>query len=202
MQEHVIKTYSFGELSEEAQQTALEKFYDINVDFEEWSECIIDDAKELGSLMGIEIRNIFYSGFYSQGDGACFEGSYAYQKGGLKAIKEYAPQDQELHRIARGLQAIQRPNFYQLSATVKQSGHYMHSHCTDINVLKETDYDSWHPDWDITDGISELLRDFMDWIYRQLDKEYEFQTGKEQIKDTILANDYQFNKDGTFNTCY
>lgn len=198
MQTHEIVTYSFGELSEEAQQTALEKFYDINVDFEDWSECIIEDATVIGALIGIDIRNIYYSGFYSQGDGACFEGSYHYQKGGLKAIKEYAPQDTEVHRIARDLQGIQRRNFYQLVATVKQSGHYYHEFCTDIQVEKE--YEAANDE--AIDEITELLRDFMRWIYRSLDREYEFQTEKEQVKDTILANDYQFNKDGTFNTCY
>ena len=198
MQEHVIKTYSFKELSEEAQQTAIEKLYDINVDDEFWSECILDDAKEIGQLIGIAIKNIYYSGFYSQGDGACFEGSYAYQIGGLKALKEYAPEDKELHRIARRLQEIQAINFYQLEASVKQSGHYYHEFCTDIQVDRHYECAN---DYAIEE-ITELLRDFMHWIYRQLEQEYEFQTSEEQIQDTILANDYQFNINGTFNMFY
>jgi hypothetical protein len=185
--------YRFEELSEDVQQTTLEKYYDINVDYEDWNECILDDAKTIGALIGIQVDRIYYSGFYTQGDGACFEGSYTYQKGGLKALTEYAPQDTELHRIARGLQNIQRPYFYQLTATVEHSGHYYHDGCTLIAV--ERDYES--VDYDTQEELSEILRDFMRWIYRQLESEYEFQTDEEQVKETILMNDYQFNENGT-----
>lgn len=195
MQIHEIKTYSFNELSEEAQQTAIEKLYDINVDLDDWGEYILDDAKEIGQLIGIAIKNIYYSGFYSQGDGACFEGYYHYQIGGLKALKEYAPEDKELHRIAQELQELQKRNFYKLEASVKQSGHYSHDGCTVIDA-------GYDVAWETTDALSELLRDFMKWIYRQLEQEYEFQTSEEQIRETILANDYQFNINGTFNMCY
>jgi hypothetical protein len=198
MQEHVIKTYSFGELSEEAQQTALEKNYDINVDFEDWSECIIDDATEIGALMGIEIKNVYFNGFWSQGDGACFEGNYEYRKGSVKAVCDYAPVDLTLHRIVKCLQVTQRLNFYQLNASITQSGHYTHEGCTAIDVLRN--YNS--ATLEATEDISELLRDFMRWIYKQLEQEYAFQTEAEQIKDTIIANDLQFNADGSFNTCY
>jgi hypothetical protein len=194
MQTHTFVTYSFEELSEEAQQTAIEGLYEINVDFEDWSECILDDAREIGKLIGINIKNIYFSGFWSQGDGACFEGYYKYKIGGLKALKEYAPLDKELHRIAKGLQDLQRPHFYRLSATIKQSGHYYHEGCTLIDAGYEVD-------WDTSDALGELLRDFMRWIYKQLQDEYDYQTERTQIEDTILANDYQFNKEGKLSRC-
>ena len=196
-QTHCYTTYAFEELTPEAQETAIETCHEINVDDDYWHESTIDDAKTIGALIGIEIDNIYFSGFWSQGDGACFEGSYEYKKGGLKAIKEYAPRDAELHRIAKGLQDLQRVNFYKLSATVRQSGHYYHENCTEINT--EKDYECI--DQDTSDELAELLRDLMKWIYRALESDYEFQTGEAQILDTILANEYEFNKDGTFNRC-
>ena len=54
---------------------------------------------------------IWFRGFWSQGDGACFEGAYAYVRGATVGIRAHAPQDNELHRIVDTLQAIQRRNF-------------------------------------------------------------------------------------------
>ena len=63
---------------------------------------------------------IWFSGFWSQGDGACFEGRYAYAPRASLRIRDYAPRDTELHRIADALQALQRLNFYQLTASFRR----------------------------------------------------------------------------------
>jgi hypothetical protein len=75
---------------------------------------------------------IYFSGFSSQGDGACFEGTYRYKKGSVKAIKAHAPQDKELHRIAKGLQEAQRPTRYSITANIKHRGRYYHPGCMEI----------------------------------------------------------------------
>jgi hypothetical protein len=80
-----------------------------------------------------------------------------------------------------------------LEASVKHRGHYYHEFCTEISVDR---YDIY-PTEDAEEWVTELLRDFMRWIYRQLESEYEFQTSEEQIKETILINEYEFNEDGT-----
>jgi hypothetical protein len=186
--------YKFNELSEEAKEKAIEKLYDINTDYE-WYDFTYCDAKEIGAIIGIDINNIYFSGFSFQGDGACFEGSYSYKKGSLKAIKKYAPKDEVLHQIAKNLQAIQSENFYKLHASIKHSGYYYHENCTNIdvyhcddiyrNITKETE-----------GGIKEALRDFMRWIYSTLEKEYDYLTSKENIIETIKANDYEFTAEG------
>lgn len=182
-----IKLYKFDELSEAAQDKAIEHLYDINVDFEWWDstyDCII----ETGACIGIDIDKIYFSGFYSQGDGACFEGEYRYNN---KPIENFNT-DKDLERIIKGLKELQKRSFYQLGARVKQSGHYMHENCTRI--------ETWHNQRDITlkeeEDLEELLRDFMRWIYRTLEQEYEYLTSKEAIIETIRANDYDFTVDG------
>jgi hypothetical protein len=42
-----VKLYSFDELSEEAKEKAIEKLYDLNVDYE-WWEMTYDDASQIG----------------------------------------------------------------------------------------------------------------------------------------------------------
>jgi hypothetical protein len=192
MEQHTITTYSFNELPEDTQEKAIEGLYDLNTHYD-WWENVYEDAKTIAALMGIDITNIYFSGFSSQGDGACFEGSYEYKKGSVKAIKEYAPVDKELHRIAEAFQDIQRPNFYQVTSTIKHSGHYYHQHCTDISTGRLDDV-AWTDAAE--DDMPEVLRDFMHWIYRTLEKEHEYLTGEEAIKETIEANAYEFTENG------
>lgn len=200
MRVDTVKTevFKFAELSEEAQETAIERYREGNLDYDWWD---YDDAKQAAACMGIEIEEIYFSGFSSQGDGACFEGSYNYQKGGVRAIKEYAPLDTKLHQIAQDLQDIQKTCFYGLHASVKQSGHYSHEYCTDINVYeRRTLRDGYESDEEASladhEAIEEALRDFMRWIYKQLEAEYDYLNSDEAIKETIEANGYEFTADG------
>ncbi|MFA7254446.1 MAG: hypothetical protein WC107_07930 [Patescibacteria group bacterium] len=110
--------YKFDELSESAKQKAIEDYRQDGF-YYEWWDAVYEDARQIGEILGIEIDNIYFSGFSSQGDGACFEGKYAYAKGSANGIKGHAPQDEELHRIAKELQILQKKNFYSLSAKVK-----------------------------------------------------------------------------------
>jgi hypothetical protein len=187
--------YSYDELSERAKQTALENLWQINTDYE-WGDYIFDDAKECAKLIGIDIDDIFFSGFSSQGDGAQFTGRYEYAPDGAKAIREHAPQDQELHKIADALQLIQRRHFYKLSASVSSSGRYSHEYCTDITVYDEHGADGLYVDAETDETVTDLLRDFMRWIYSRLETEYEWQTSREVIEESIRANEYEFTADG------
>jgi hypothetical protein len=81
--------------------------------------------------------HIFFRGFWSQGDGACFEGRYAYARRASAAIRRHAPLDVELHRIVDRLQAVQRRNFYQLSAEARHRGHDCHVGCMAITVERD-----------------------------------------------------------------
>lgn len=194
MEVRKIEVYNYDELSEDAQEKARNWYREGDNDF--WSEYTIKDAKTIGALMGIDIDKIYYSGFWSQGDGACFEGRYSYKAGSVKAVKEYAPLDEELHRIAEGLREVQRRHFYHLEARVKHSGHYYHEMCTEIEVYDERDQYSERATNEAEEGITEFLRDFMRWIYKSLEADYEAENSDETVAENIRANKYTFTEDG------
>lgn len=200
--------FKFDELSDSAKEKAREWFRAGALDFD-WWDAVYDDAANIADKIGIDLRqrqaklmgggtrnepSIFFSGFSSQGDGACFEGEYRYRKGSAKNVKSYAPQDAELHRIASELADIQRRHLYGITATVKHVGRYSHENSTEIDV----DFGAMEYNAETADAVAELLRDFMRWIYRQLEREYEWRMSDECVDDDIENNEYEFTEDGSY----
>ena len=195
-----IKVFNFNELSEDAKENARTKHSEFINQMEAF-DFEIQDAKTIGAMMGIDIDNIYYSGFYSQGDGAQFTGSYSYEKGSLKKLKAHCPNENEILDIAKNLQAIQKKYFYQLTAKVVHSGHYQHENCTSIDVYRGlNDNDGFYSDEDapndVHNEITSLLRDFMRWIYSTLENQNEYVNSKEYIEKSITINEYEFLENG------
>jgi len=190
--------YSFAELSEDAKETAIVANRLMEVDDTFWSESVIEDAKTIGALAGIEIENVWFSHSYSQGDGACFEGSYSYKIGALKAVKDHAPMDEELHDIVKTLQDIQRRNFYGLQATCTQSGHYNHSGCMQVDLYEYLDYGSWSGEDE--QELTDALRLYADWIFSSIVKDYEYFTSDEYIRERLEERDDKFLESGQLYT--
>ena len=109
------EAFKLEELDERAQREAYNQYSECGLSYE-WWDFIYDDVKQSASIIGIEINKIYFSGFSSQGDGACFEGSYKYAPGWRKAlIAEYGQNNgslKEVIEIAEQLQAVQRKSFY------------------------------------------------------------------------------------------
>lgn len=197
--------YKFEELSDDAKEKARE-WWRNGEQFD--PDYVYEDAAAIAELFGLDIRTrpvklmnnttrydpcIYYSGFWSQGDGACFEGSYRYKKGGLKAVKDYAPKDEELHNIVKSLQDLQKKNFYRVYCTTQHSGHYYHSGCMQVEC--ENSYDNR----DVIDeyGFVQCLREFADWIYDRLASEYEWTMSDENVDESIIINEYEFDEGGS-----
>ncbi len=201
--------YKFDELDERAKEKAREWFRRGALDCD-WWEYVYSDAETCLALAGFTVDKIYFSGFASQGDGACFEGSWrAIAAQPVKAMKAHAPKDKDLHAIAAAMREIAkaRPS---ASMSVKHRGHYYHEHCTEFSV--DCEGPEWSDDtrrtdaeWDeikardveIEEKIIETSRDAMRWIYRQLETEYEYRMADEQVDEMIRANDYEFNADGS-----
>ena len=198
----VIETevFTLDELDDKAKDKAREWYRDTLSDDSFWYECVIDDAKRMFALCGWEIKNIRWSGFSSQGDGACFEGRWSAHyviAGGV--IKE-ALREVELNRIATGFEKLAR-EFPDASFTVKHRGHYNHENCTefDFHIAEEQDIvglESGTTQSTAEVDLEELAKDAMKWTYRQLEKEWCWYYSNEQVDESIEANEYTFTKDG------
>lgn len=201
-----IQVFKFSELSPAAQENARNWYRD-NIEFN--GEFVIEDASNVAAILGIEFDTrpvktmsghtihkpcVYFSGFCSQGDGASFEGRYSYAKGAAKAIRDYAPNDKTLYYIADELQAIQSKAFYGFSATISQSGHYYHANTMSVTVEHST-HDE-RVTVDIENAIQELMRGFANWIYNQLETEYNYQMSDSIVDEMMIANEYEFEETG------
>ena len=190
------KVYTFDELSDEAKEKARSWWREGGLDYE-WYDGEYEDFTTIAGFMGIEVEHIYFSGFWSQGDGACFEGNYRYEKGGVKKLLEYAPQDKELNQIIETLAEAQKKNFYQIYGTIKHQGHYYHYNSMDITLNRENNRGEEIPMVDdAEDTITEAFRDLAKWLYRNLETQYDYLNSDEQVDETIRINDYEFTEDG------
>lgn len=199
--------YKFEELDDDAKETAREWWRRCENESSDnlFAECVVEDAERVAEILGVSFNRrrggyssspaLYWSGFWSQGDGACFEGVYSYSKGSTAAIRKYAPKDTELHRIADGLAKVQKRYFYGVSASCEHSGHYYHSGCMRVHTYYDREGDRNVSD-DDDEEIRQLLRDFADWIYRQLERAYEFTMSDENVDESMIANEYEFDIHG------
>lgn len=197
MKTKTYNVYTFAELSGPARQRAIDAHRQFIGD--QWDgETTIEDAKQCFAFAGFDIKEVHYSGFSSQGDGACFTGSWRAADVNAAGMKDHAPVDSELHRIADRLAAIAALYPF-ASFTVKQRGHYMHEYCTDFTVSIVDENGDELPEsiaGTAEADLIELARDAMRWTYRQLEKEYDYQTAEAQVVESIEANAYEFTADG------
>ena len=208
---HIVETvvYAIEELSETATENARTWYRTTCVE-QEWYDAVFEDFETVCRLLGITLRtspvplmgggtrdaaHIYFRGFWSQGDGACFEGSFGHAGGAPKAIRAHAPNDTELHRIADILQAVQRRNFYQLLSDIRHRGHYCHEYCMAIAVERDSANGQAMTE-DAGDTVTEALRDLARWLYRALRREYEFLTSDAAVDEAIALNGWTFTADG------
>lgn len=204
-----ITVFRFDELSDEAKDRARAWYRDGGFDYD-WFDAIYEDFQRVAEILGIRFKTrtvrlmgggtrqeprIWFTGFWSQGDGAAFEGCYTYRKGAAAEIRAYAPMDAELHRIADALQQVQRRNFYRLTAEATHRGRYYHEYSMEIAVTRDS-HASQDMIADVEEIVTEALRDLARWLYRQLEREYDYISSDEAVAEAIRANDYTFTEAG------
>lgn len=225
----------FAELSDEAKEIARENFREHHLDYDWWEFCY-DDFTTIAELLGITVKSrqvkmmsgrsytepvIYFSGFWSQGDGACFEGHWSTNSvdpmGILDGILAHAPTDETLHEIALSLADLAERHGTDpdadgcTSVSLTHGGTYYHEHSISFDFeshlpeCAEEWNDFQRMTWEATrrarhmdtweDDVKGVMRDLMRWLYRQLEQEYEHLNSDTCI-DEALA-DREFLPDGT-----
>lgn len=197
--------FTFSELSDTAKEKAREWYrQDLPVDY----GSIFDDAANIADILGLDIRQtrketmngevyyaptVFFSGFWSQGDGACFEGRYSYKKGWKKTLKAFC-NDAEMLRIGQALQDLQKKHFYRLGASIKHKGRYCHEYSMSVDCEH---FDDIYRDLaGVEEEFKEVFADFARWIYENLRDAYEYANSNDAVDEALIVGEFEFYENG------
>lgn len=185
-----VDLYTFDELSDKAKGKARDWYKTDYPDYG-WWEFAYDNARAAFAFFGVDASDISFSGFWSQGDGASFTGSF---RAGLispaACIAAEFPTDETL----RGLHARLTAIIHSEDSCVKitRSGHYVHSHTMDIDAEEYSRDDERE--------LLSIMRGLADWLYRLLESEYEYLVSDECVDESIRSNGYNFTIEGKRDT--
>ena len=187
---HETIVYKFDELSSESKEKAVTSFQDDDsYPRYDWHKDTINDFKTILELIGYYNIECYFSGFWSQGDGACFSARFSRNKRCLEKVKSYCPKEQEILDIVKTIQEdIPLHEEYQ----IKHSGRYSHEYCTNVYYLGDNKKAE-----QLDERFLELSRQLMRILYKKLNTEYDYLNSYEAIIEYIKANDYEFTENGT-----
>lgn len=233
MRQVTVNVYEFEELQGKARERAADTLREWAI-YYGWWDAVYCDAREVGKQLGFDDMDINFTGFWSQGDGASFVGSWNPKRAldATKQISEYAPKDEVLALIAQGLEGSAR-NFYRNLDTLvgpKYAGEAREEGFAGLKLLRSSrsrgchestvdvddevfaqDVDAFFSERDadpsttpqmdrmieaLRQEVQEYSRDFMRWIYRQLEDEYNNLVDDENLREFAEANEYEFYEDG------
>lgn len=204
-----IECRKYEEWDKDTQAKILDKHRDINVEYGDWADSELEWWAEKLLTMGYDVYegrtnrngkkyraiNIAYSGFWSQGDGASYEGYIDI----AKWIETHEPV-----KFRRILKLIQSEAIEITQANIKRtSAHYVHERSTSVYIDWNTG-DSGSKEYLRIQEImaqleSDIIQDHVNLnreIYSDLEKCYEGMTSDESVRDTLEANEYEMDKTG------
>lgn len=191
MKTKTINVYEFKELDEKAQDKVRSWYQESFMSYD-WYESTYEYWKEKLHEMGYYGVEINFSGFYSQGDGACFSATV----GISQWIKSHDKKFQKKYSLL-----IEHSDYITMAITT--SGRYSHEHSMSIDYEYSTDDTDEKKDAAILNLLGEIealvledARDQARTIYRDLEKEYEYLVGDEAMIESLEANEYEFDKLG------
>lgn len=189
--ETTITLYGINELSEDARKKAINYNRYINTDTDTWCASILLDQKSILAEKGFLDCEISFSGFYGQGDGACFVGYVDLDVLFASYIEKYPV------KSAKRLKAV--IDEYVSVYMYKSISRYNH----DRTVSLEWDCSTAAQYRRISTAINSFIQYVEDLrielcqsIYAELDNEHTHVTSDEQVIESLDCNDVMFTSDG------
>lgn len=182
----------YSELSETAKTKAREWYVSGDYPYDEWWDSTYDWFKEVTAAMGFEVEDMRFKGFWSQGDGASWRGTWHPKEQMIAAVMD-CTEDEKLRDIAIKLFHLQFTHGFKLRGDVAYlHNRYIHENAMEVALeCEDREIDS---DADAT--FLELTRELARWLYNQLEAEYEYLTSDEYVDEILDCNDYEFDENG------
>lgn len=201
------QVFYFDELSDSAKENARQWYRETDDGY--YLDNTVSDFAAIADIIGLELSTrsvplmngktrqepeVYYSVAYCQGDYAAFTGKWKYQKGSMKALREYAPVDAVLNSILADFNALQKRFFYRLA--IDCSERRGNQYVNDVYRRYCSRYDEQAVDRDTEKEAENIVDRLASWLYTQLRNEVDYQTSDEQVDESICANEYEFYENG------
>ena len=178
-------------------ETLIDKYRDINTDHMWWEHIYDSFRADMRRDYGVTVGQMYFSGFWSQGDGAQFElrGWHSIWEllCGLGRQAKYAPWwEGDDHQYKIGIAG---------GARYSHSG-YMYAEisteCSCGNNTEDVVLEAFNQQYcamrtkqedDLKREIIEFFRDKADELYSRLEDEYNYLTSDEAVWESIVANE-------------
>ena len=188
--------YKFEELSPESQANALDKYREWMTDDPYWYTCETEYHKDLLTEQGIVKPEIYFSGFWNQGDGAVFECKSIDL---IKLINSLGIKDE--HKFIYDLLTDDKLD---VSAGIaRTSNYYSHERTARLTIDLYWLGSDEHEDTvleklkDLENELEQWRIDYCKEIYNALQSEYETIQSDDVLKEHFVENEYEFLEDGT-----
>jgi hypothetical protein len=189
-----ITLFTFDELPEESQQKLIEGFrQDYDPDYSHiYHEFIHDMSERYGA--DISVDNIQWSGFWSQGDGACFTCDFD-EEVIFPILKQELSEDDVAYIEKQGAQLDAK------SVRTGRSNYYSHENTVEAELYLYSDSDDTMDEVRETleNKLTEIIRESCRDLYQRLEDYYNEETEDEALKQRI--KEYwpgcNFRKNGT-----
>jgi len=190
----IVELPTFEQLTPKEQEKVIETYRDINTDdFSHWYINTYDDFQNSDNGYFSGIDDIHFTGFWSQGDGASFDTADIDWKGYVKEFKEIYPT-----LFAWG-------HSIELDISICKNSyatHYCHSNTRYISIESDMpeklDYVDSPANKELNrleDAFTAIYRGLCNDLYRKLQSDYEYHTSDEAVKETLINNEYTFNRE-------
>lgn len=182
-----LKLFAFDELPNTIQENIIEQNRDINIT-DDWFRLSVDFQKERLEQFGWMQPEIYFSGFYSQGDGLCFDAHIEIsmfcktpnEKRILKLIESGTLEPPEICKT-----------FY--------ANHYVHEKTRSISFRQTAPPNIFKAIVDLEEKLEKRRLNICRTLYTELQCLYENLTSDKKVIDTILFKDnknYLYTKEG------
>lgn len=168
MKTHTITTYSFSELSEQAQQKAIYNCIDINTNYD-WYEFICEDAKNIGleiTSFDLDRRRHAKGEFINSATEVAAD-----------ILREHGPKC-ETYILAEQFLEKFTPLFAEYMDETSEK------------------YETWQTENELQELEEEFLSELLEEYSVILQNQYEYLISDEAIIKTIEANEYEFTENG------
>jgi hypothetical protein len=217
-------SYTYQQLSDEAKERVKQWWYEHGAEHG-WHEYVYENVKEEGADLGFDIGRMNFSGFYSQGDGACWSGHIDVVVWLRTHTEDSIAREAWIQLINEGWTDKRMP--------IGFDGRYSHSGTMNIgywegligdpdgikdlepdhqlmqrdtifkgmtpldllNIITSSDF-PYKSMADIAEAIEQSAKDYADELYNRLRDEYEYITGEENLIEMCDINDWKFDEEG------